>query len=44
MEHLTQLWDARFARLDAHLEVMKRIQDQHPTDQTDDKEEDQDDD
>jgi len=31
MEHLTQLWDARFDRLDAHLEVMKRIQDQHPT-------------
>ena len=26
MKHLTQLWDARFDRLDAHLEVMKRPQ------------------
>ncbi len=34
MEHLTQLWDARFDRLDAHLDVMTRIQDQQKPDQT----------
>ncbi|MGI9085779.1 MAG: ArsR/SmtB family transcription factor [Aeromicrobium sp.] len=35
MEHLTQLWDARFDRLDAHLEVMKRIQNQQTPGQPD---------
>ncbi|MGH3456932.1 ArsR/SmtB family transcription factor [Aeromicrobium sp.] len=44
MEHLTQLWDARFDRLDAHLEVMKRMQDQPKPDQPTDKDKDQDDD
>jgi DNA-binding transcriptional ArsR family regulator len=42
MEHLTQLWDARFDRLDAHLEVMKRLQSQKHTDTTDDKDDDDD--
>lgn len=29
MDHLTRLWDDRFDRLDAHLEVMKRLGDEH---------------
>ena len=31
MQHLSQLWDERFNRLDAHLVVMKSLQ--QPTDQ-----------
>ena len=41
MEHLTQLWDARFDRLDAHLEVIKRRQ--HDTDSTSDEKDENDD-
>lgn len=44
MEHLTQLWDARFDRLDAHLEVMKRMQDQPKPDTTTHQKKDDDDD
>jgi len=29
MEHLTQLWDERFERLDAHLEAIKALQALH---------------
>jgi DNA-binding transcriptional ArsR family regulator len=39
MEHLSHLWDERFARLDAHLASLKAMQD-HETDT--DKEEDDD--
>ena len=44
MEHLTQLWDARFDRLDAHLEVMKRMQEPQKTDRTTHQDKDQHDD
>ncbi|MEJ7634882.1 metalloregulator ArsR/SmtB family transcription factor [Aeromicrobium sp.] len=40
MEHLSHLWDDRFARLDTHLAAMKALQDRPTTDSTEEEQHD----